>query len=62
MGNLVFPKSTSRAHLQENIDIFNFELSNQEMAEIATLDKKKLYYDTPIEERAKLYRNFIPAD
>lgn len=31
MGNLVFPKSTSRAHLQENIDIFNFELSNQEI-------------------------------
>ena len=62
MGNLVFPKSTSRAHLQENIDIFDFELSEQEMAEIATLDKEKLYYDTPIEERAKLYRNYIPAD
>lgn len=62
MGNLVFPKSTSRAHLQENIDIFDFELSKQEMAEIATLNQEKLYYDTPIEERAKLYRNYIPAD
>lgn len=62
MGNLVFPKSTSRAHLQENIDIFDFELSKQEMAEIAKLDQEKLYYDTPIEERAKLYRNYIPAD
>lgn len=62
MGNLVFPKSTSRAHLQENIDIFDFELSNQEMAEIAALDKDKRYYDTPIEERAKLYRTIIPRD
>lgn len=62
MGNLVFPKSTSRDHLQENIDIFDFELSNQEMAEIATLDKDKRYYDTPIEERAKLYRTIIPRD
>ncbi|RSJ29088.1 putative oxidoreductase [Streptococcus sp. BCA20] len=62
MGNLVFPKSTSQAHLQENIDIFNFELSNQEMAEIATLDKGKRYYDTSIEERAKLYRTIIPRD
>ena len=62
MGNLVFPKSTSRAHLQENIDIFDFELSKQEMAEIATLDQEKRYYDTPIEERAKLYRSIIPAD
>ena len=62
MGNLVFPKSTSRVHLQENIDIFNFELSNQEMAEIAALDKDKRYYDTPIEERAKLYRTIIPRD
>ena len=62
MGNLVFPKSTSRAHLQENIDIFDFELSEQEMAEIATLDQEKRYYDTPIEERAKLYRSIIPAD
>ena len=62
MGNLVFPKSTSRAHLQENIDIFDFELSKQEMAEFATLDQEKRYYDTPIEERAKLYRSIIPAD
>ena len=62
MGNLVFPKSTSRAHLQENIDIFDFELSKQEMAEIAKLDQEKRYYDTPIEERAKLYRSIIPAD
>ena len=62
MGNLVFPKSTSRSHLQENIDIFDFELSKQEIAEIATLNQEKLYYDTPIEERAKLYRNYIPAD
>ena len=62
MGNLVFPKSTSRAHLQENIDIFDFELSKQEMAEIATLDQEKRYYDTPIEERAKLYRTIIPKD
>lgn len=62
MGNMVFPKSTSRDHLKENIDIFDFELTNQEMAEIAKLDQKKRYYDTPIEERAKLYRTIIPRD
>ena len=43
-------------------DIFDFELSNQEMTEIAKLDKGKRYYDTSIEERAKLYRTIIPRD
>ena len=62
MGHLVFPKSTSRDHLQENIDIFDFELSNQEMTEIAKLDTGKLYYDTPIKEREELYRSIVPRD
>ena len=62
MGNIVFPKSTSREHLRENIDIFDFELSSHEMMEIAKLDKGRRYYDKPIEERLELYRSIVPRD
>lgn len=36
---VVIPKTVHKARMIENIDIFNFELSEEEMAQIATLDK-----------------------
>jgi 2,5-diketo-D-gluconate reductase A len=38
-GDIVFPKSVTRSRVEENIDIFNFELSDDEMARIDTLDR-----------------------
>lgn len=38
---LVIPKSTRRERMQENIDVFDFELSSRDMDEIATLDTRK---------------------
>ena len=37
-GNIVFPKSVRRERLEENLDVFDFTLSDAEMAAIDALD------------------------
>jgi diketogulonate reductase-like aldo/keto reductase len=39
LGNLVIPKTTHRNRLEENFNVFNFELSSAQMQRIATLDE-----------------------
>jgi 2,5-diketo-D-gluconate reductase A len=39
LGNLVIPKTTHRARLEENFDVFDFSLTESQMASIATLDE-----------------------
>jgi 2,5-diketo-D-gluconate reductase A len=38
-GDIVFPKSVSRERIVENIDIFDFELSGEDMAAISGLNR-----------------------
>lgn len=39
VGNVVIPKSTHRERMQQNFDVFDFELSAAELGAIATLDQ-----------------------
>ncbi|MER5750798.1 aldo/keto reductase [Streptomyces sp. NPDC002088] len=39
LGNIVIPKSVTPTRIQENIDVFDFTLSDEEMAAIAALDR-----------------------
>ena len=39
LGNVVFPKSMTPSRLQENIDIWDFELSQEELDRIEALDR-----------------------
>lgn len=44
-GTSIIPKSTSEAHLRENLEIYDFMLSDDEMAAITALDRGRRYND-----------------
>jgi len=44
MGFVVIPGSKNVDHIRDNLDILDFCLTNEEMAEIAKLDKDERYY------------------
>lgn len=43
-GNIVIPGSKNPEHIKDNADIFDFELTSEEMEEINKLDKNTRYY------------------
>ena len=43
-GNVVFPGSRNPDHIRDNFNIFDFDLTDEEMAEIAKVDKNTRYY------------------
>ena len=56
-GNVVIPGSKNPDHIRDNFDIFDFTLSDEEMAEIAKVDKGVRYYNrTPemLQQYAKM--------
>ena len=61
-GNIVFPKSTSPAHIADNMDIFDFALTDEEMAQIALLDKGARYFTMTLEEQEANLGQFVPQD
>ena len=52
-GNVIFPGSRNPAHIRDNFNIFDFTLTDEEMAEIAAVDKNLRYYNATIEEAQK---------
>ena len=38
---IVIPRSTNPEHIRENFDLFDFELTAAEMAQLSALDKKE---------------------
>ena len=52
-GNVIFPGSRNPAHIRDNFNIFDFTLTDEEMAEIAKVNKNVRYYNATIEEAQK---------
>lgn len=52
-GFIVIPGSTNPDHIKSNIDIQDFSITEEEMAEIAQLDDKKQYYGDNYNEEAE---------
>ena len=61
-GNVVFPKSTNPLHIKENFDIFNFNLTNEEMNEINKMGKTKRFYNLNVEQQEERYINWKLED
>ena len=59
VGNIVIPGSKNVEHIRDNINIFAFTLTDDELAEIAGVDQNKRYY-TASEEALLGYLNFAP--
>ena len=58
-GNIVIPGSKNPEHIKANLDLFDFSLTDEEMAKIAAMDKKQRYYhSTP--EMLKKYAEMVP--
>ncbi len=55
-GNVVIPGSKNPDHIRDNFDIFDFALTEEDMAEIAKVNKNKRYY-TATPEMIAAYAN-----
>jgi diketogulonate reductase-like aldo/keto reductase len=52
MGFVVIPGSRNVDHIKDNLDILDFRLAEEEMAEVAKLDKGERYYHRTDEQLA----------
>lgn len=59
-GNIIIPGSKNPYHIKANLDLFDFALTREEMAEIEGLDQEKHYY-TSTPEKLKQYETMVPA-
>ena len=58
-GIVVIPGSKNPAHIKDNFALFDFTLTQEEMSEIAALDKGVRYY-TSTPEMLKKYAEMVP--
>ncbi len=58
-GNIVIPGSKNPDHIKANFDLFDFALTDDEMARIAVLNQDKRYY-TSTPELLKKYAQMVP--
>lgn len=58
-GNIVIPGAKNPLHIKENFDLFDFTLTQDEMAQIAKLDKGVRYY-TSTPEMLEGYAKRVP--
>lgn len=58
-GNIVIPGSKDPDHIRDNFDLFDFRLTEEEMAQIAAMDQKKRYY-TSTPEMLDRYVQMVP--
>ena len=61
-GNIIFPKSTNPQHIHDNFDIFDFQLTQDEMDSIRHLDKGVRFFNMSLAEQEANLGRFVPAD
>lgn len=58
-GHIVIPGSKTPSHIAQNIELFDFALTDEETAQIATLDRGKPMFEHTEERRAQ-FAAFVP--
>lgn len=58
-GHIVIPGSKTPSHIAQNIELFDFALTDEETAQIATLDRGKPMFEHT-EERLAQFAAFVP--
>ena len=58
-GNIVIPGSKNPDHICDNFDLFDFALTDEEMAQVAAVDKNKRYY-TSTPQMLEGYVKMVP--
>ena len=61
-GNVIFPLSVNPLHIRENLDIFDFSLTDEEMDQVRQLDKGFRFFRMTLEEQEANLGWFVPAD
>ncbi len=61
-GNVVIPGSKNPEHIKANLDLFDFALTEDEMAEITALNQEKHYYTSTPEMLQKYVEMVPPVD
>lgn len=61
-GNIIFPKTTNSNHMKDNINIFDFTLTDDEMKQIKSLDKNQRYFTLNLQQQEAQLSGFKPAD
>lgn len=61
-NNIVIPGARLEEHIKANIDIFNFELTEDEMKQIAAINKNKRYYEGTPEKVASYAQMKLDLD
>lgn len=61
-GNIIFPKTTNPQHMKENLEIFDFALTDEEMTMIRGLDKGVRFFNMTLSEQEAHLSRFVPAD
>lgn len=61
-GTIVFPRSTNPVHIKENFEIFDFELTEDEMNEIRKLDSGKRFFNMTLEQQEQMLGSWKPED
>ena len=61
-GTIVFPRTTNPEHMKENFDIFDFELTADEMTQIRKLDCGKRFFNMTLAEQEANLGAWHPED
>ena len=61
-GTIIFPKSTNLQHIKDNFDIFDFELTGEEMERIRAVDKGVRFFTVPLEQQETQFTAWAPED